>query len=68
VNEPRSCISSPAGNTSDALECGFYGNGMVTEDFTVSEVQQRQQTVVPDIEKVPLQGPARRFSVPVEAV
>jgi len=40
----------------------------ITEDSTMSEVQQRQRTVVPDIEKVPLQGPAPRFSVPAESV
>jgi hypothetical protein len=49
----------PAGDTSNALECpagGGIGMGWIIEDFTQSEVQQRQRTVVLDIRKVPLQG------------
>ena len=27
-------LSRPAGNTSDALECGFYWDCMISKDFT----------------------------------
>ena len=35
---------------------GFIDMAWITEDFTRSEVRQRQGTLVPGIEKVPLQG------------
>jgi len=35
---------------------GFVDMAGITEDFTKSEVPQRQGTFVPDIEKVSLQG------------
>ncbi len=59
---PAVALNRPAKTTSPArraLECPAFGGieiVWVTADSTKSEVQQGQWTVVPDIEKVPLQG------------
>jgi len=57
-----------AGTLPTPWNTDFVFMAWVTEVFTKTEIQQRQQTVAPDIEKVPLQGPARRSSVPAASV
>jgi hypothetical protein len=56
MNIPSVTVSRPAGNTSNALECGFVEIGWVAEDFTENGAQQRYETTMLDIEKIPLQG------------
>jgi hypothetical protein len=48
--------AAPVGTLPTPWNAGFIGIGWITEDFTKSEVQQRQRTIVIDIQKVPLQG------------
>ncbi|MEI9476632.1 MAG: hypothetical protein WCO26_08660, partial [Deltaproteobacteria bacterium] len=68
LNRPARNTSLPTGRQATPWNAGFVEIVWVTADFTKSEVQQRQWTVVPDLEKVPLQGPARRSSVPAGSV
>ncbi len=49
-------LADPPGTLPTPWNAGFIDMAWITEDFTRSDVQQRQGTVVPDIEKVPLQG------------
>ena len=45
-----------AGTLPTPWNTDFVFMAWVTEVFTKTEIQQRQQAVAPDIEKVPLQG------------
>jgi hypothetical protein len=65
---PAVALADPPETLPTPWNAGSIDMAWITEDFTMSEVQQRQRTVVPDIEKVPLQGPARRSSVPAGSV
>jgi len=58
-------LADPPATLPTPWNAGFVDMAWITEDFTKSEVPQRQDTFVPDIEKVPLQG---FFSVPAESV
>ena len=49
-------LADSAGTLPTAWNAGFVDMGWVTNDFTKSEVQQRQWTVVPHAQKDPLQG------------